>query len=115
MADKRVGHLRHYKAEELVSEFTQQGFDVKSVTYSAHLYKALQIFLGKLIRRIERPNSRVWWMLEKLDIQMDRVPSGLQLHLVMKKREVGRGQTETRTSEELPANVYGSLRPVSEP
>lgn len=86
VADKRVGHLRHYRAEELVAEFAKHNFQLKSASYSAHLYKAIQILLSKLVRPVEHPNSRIWWKLEELDIQMNRFPSGLQVHLVMKKR-----------------------------
>ncbi len=95
MADKRVGHLRHYKAEELVSEFAQYGLQLRSVVYSAHLSKALQIFLTRIVHRVERGTSRIWWKLEELDLQMNRFPSGLQLHLVMKKRELRNVGKET--------------------
>jgi ubiquinone/menaquinone biosynthesis C-methylase UbiE len=86
MADKRVGHLRFYKAEDLVSEFARHGFQLKSVVYSGHLPKVLQIFLTKIVHRVERGTSRIWWKLEELDIQMNRFPSGMKLHLVMQKR-----------------------------
>jgi len=85
-ADRRVGHLRFYKAEDLVSEFARYGFKLKSVVYTGNFPKVVQILLTKIVHRVEGRTSRIWWKLEELDIQMNRLPSGMQLHLVMKKR-----------------------------
>jgi SAM-dependent methyltransferase len=83
--DKAIGHLRHYKSEELIAKLSQGGFSTRRVSYSGHVYKILQVLLSRLFVTLRRKESRLWWTLEEMDLKMERVSSGLQLHLLVEK------------------------------
>jgi ubiquinone/menaquinone biosynthesis C-methylase UbiE len=76
--DKRVGHLRHYKAETLIYNFSSKGLDTKQVLYSAHLQKLLQNLICRIAPSLAAKDSRIWWKLETLDLKTDS-PTGLNL------------------------------------
>lgn len=81
--DKRIGHLRHYRAEDLADEFRKHKFVVKEILYSGHFVKVIQIFLSLICPRFEA--SKLWWVLERMDLEKKRGRHGLQLHLIVKK------------------------------
>ena len=82
--DKKVGHLRHYKAEHLLSEFSLMGFFANDVLYSGHLVKMSQILLSRIFPSLGKQDSKLWWKLEELDLKSTS-PTGLQLTLLMRK------------------------------
>ena len=84
--DKKVGHLRHYKAEELSAEFSRNCFIVNNVLYSGHLVKLLQNLLSRIIPSLAKKDSKLWWTLEELDLTSNS-PTGLNLTLIMRKIE----------------------------
>lgn len=81
--DKRIGHLRHYKAEDLIAKFFKYDFVVEDVLYNGHLIKIVQIFLRFISPKFE--SSKLWWNLEEMDLKRKKIDHGLHLHLVMKK------------------------------
>ncbi len=84
LADRWVGHMRHYSEENLVGYFTQAGLKVKEVLYSAHLIKLAQVLLEKLFRN-NQAASRLWWRWEKMDLVKKECKRGLQLSVVFEK------------------------------
>jgi len=80
--DKRIGHLRHYKAEDLIDDFAAYGFSIDGVKYSGHLAKILQILLSNVLKI---KNPKLWWKLEEQDLD-NNSPTGLQLTLILKKK-----------------------------
>jgi ubiquinone/menaquinone biosynthesis C-methylase UbiE len=82
--DKKIGHLRHYKAENLVTEFSHSGFLPSKVSYSGHLIKVLQNLLSWIFPSFGKVGSRLWWKLEEMDLK-SKSPRGLQLTLLMRK------------------------------
>jgi len=83
--DQSVGHLRHYKAEDLKEMFLKKGFSVKNIFYHAHLIKAVQFLLHIVFPQLRKPNSRIWWKFEELDQKFYKVPVGMQLSMHLKK------------------------------
>jgi ubiquinone/menaquinone biosynthesis C-methylase UbiE len=84
--DKKIGHLRHYKAEDLLSEFSRMGFRTNNVLYSGHLVKMSQILLSKVFPSLGKRDSKLWWKLEEMDLKTTS-PTGLQLTLLLWKTE----------------------------
>lgn len=85
--DKRIGHLRHYKCEDLVSELSMHGFVAPQVMYSGHLIKVMQSLLCMVFSRLNRRESALWWRLERKDLDGSKEPSGLQVSVTMQKRK----------------------------
>jgi ubiquinone/menaquinone biosynthesis C-methylase UbiE len=83
--DKRVGHLRHYKAEDLILLFSKYEFTPKVMMYSGHAYKLIQVLLSIVRPKMVHGNSKLWWKMEELDLRNEMRTGGLQLHLVLKK------------------------------
>jgi ubiquinone/menaquinone biosynthesis C-methylase UbiE len=83
--DKRVGHLRHYKVEDLIWQFSRYRFIPKDTMYSGHAYKLIQILLSFVRPKMAHGNSKLWWKMEELDLRNGMRTGGLQLHLVLKK------------------------------
>jgi ubiquinone/menaquinone biosynthesis C-methylase UbiE len=82
--DKKIGHLRHYKAEDLLSEFSRMGFRTNIVLYSGHLVKLSQTLLSKVFPSLGKRDSKLWWKLEEMDLKTTS-PTGLQLTLLLWK------------------------------
>jgi|Deesub1362B_J571_1020462.scaffolds.fasta_scaffold00505_9 ubiquinone/menaquinone biosynthesis C-methylase UbiE len=83
--DKKVGHLRHYKAEDLIEKFSKQGFNIEGVFYTGHFPKMLQIFLSLIHPKLKNKDSKLWWKFEEMDLKRSSKKSGLQLTLIFKK------------------------------
>lgn len=83
--DKRVGHLRHYKAEDLIEKFAKRRFKLVNISYSVHIPKILQYLISVIFRKFLRTDSKVWWKLEELDRKMKRLPTGLNILFDIKK------------------------------
>ena len=78
--DRRIGHKRHYTAEQLVALFSAAGFAHESTEFSAHPVKLMQHALERALPGLRRPSSRWWWRLERLDRRAASRPWGA-LHL----------------------------------
>jgi ubiquinone/menaquinone biosynthesis C-methylase UbiE len=83
--DKRVGHLRHYLAEDLIAEFARRGFSPEETFYSGHIVKLLQILFLRLA--LKNTVSKIWWQIEEIDLRLWKMAHGAQLHLLMNKRK----------------------------
>lgn len=83
--DVKAKHLRHYKAENLVTELTRRGLECKRVIYMAHIFKALAQFLALFSKRIKYAQSPLWWKLEELDMIFKNVPCGGHFYICSTK------------------------------
>lgn len=83
--DKRIGHLRHYSAEGLSSDFFGFNFSIKETIYTGHLVKLFQMLLSRVNPIFEMKGSSTWWRLEEMDLKLKKKAYGLQLHLVLQK------------------------------
>ena len=81
--DKKVGHLRHYKCEHLLAEFSKKSLKPKAVFYNGHFPKLLQNLVCRF-HNLSSENSKVWWKLEELDLR-NNSPTGLNLIILMGK------------------------------
>jgi SAM-dependent methyltransferase len=67
--DRRLGHLRHYEAEELVEKGRRLGLDLEDVQFTGHPVKVLQLVGGPL-------GDRFWWWCERRDRARSRERGG---------------------------------------
>jgi len=81
-ADKAVGHLRSYKAEDLLKILMRKGFVLQSLEYHAHSIKGAQY----LLQHFPLTGDKVWWMLEDFDARMYKVPTGSAFTVVLVKQ-----------------------------
>jgi len=86
--DRKVGHLRHYKAETIVERFVKRGFALYDLVYHVHLTKIVQYLLSKIFPQLRKPNSRIWWKLENLDFAVRKLPTGLHFSASMIKLSI---------------------------
>lgn len=91
-----MGHLRHYEAEHLVAGFRNYGYISDEVIYTGHLIKVLQYLLCLVFPSLKKKRSRIWWRLEKLDLE-SKASYGLQLTLLMRKNQAKKGISQTAT------------------
>lgn len=82
--DKRIGHLRHYKAENLIEKFANFNFMCEEVQYTGHLPKIFQILFSYILKNRWK-NSKMWWKIENMDLKKKNNRSGLQLSLIFSK------------------------------
>jgi len=85
LVDKKLKHLRHYKAENLVTSLNRKGLRCKRVVYTAHVFKALAQFLALFSRRVKHAQSPLWWKLEEMDVKFKNVPVGGHFYIVATK------------------------------
>jgi len=76
--DLKIGHKRHYSINNLNK--LVKSFILKKVIYNGHLIKFLQLFLEKT----KIINNKLWWKIEKKDI--NKIQSGVQLNAVYQKK-----------------------------
>lgn len=84
--DRKVGHLRHYLAKEMIKEFEKRGFELEDLTYHAHSIKILQWVLSMFIPPFRRTDSRFWWKLEERDLSRRNNPRANAFSIVMTKK-----------------------------
>ena len=78
--DLMIGHKRHYSINSLNNLLKPLNFELKINFYNGHLIKFLQLFLEKtgIIK------NKLWWKIEKLDINNNS--SGVQLNAIYQKK-----------------------------
>ncbi len=65
--DRRLGHLRRYEAEELVSMGSSVGLKATGVQFTGHPVKVLQLVGAKILPGASA--DRVWWWCEEGDLR----------------------------------------------
>mgnify|MGYP006282520693 CR=1 FL=1 len=83
--DRRVGHLRHYAATDLVARGARRGLRAIDVTFHAHVIKILQTVLAMAIPAVRNSTSRLWWHLENKDLGAKGDPSGMNVTVTFEK------------------------------
>lgn len=81
--DKAVGHLRSYKAEDLLKSLTNLRFILQSLSYHAHFVKVVQYLLQYFPLNAR---DKIWWMLEDFDAYMHKIPIGFAFTVVLVKQ-----------------------------
>lgn len=84
--DRRMGHLRHYLAKEMIREFKKRGFELEDLIYHAHSIKILQWILSIIIPPFRRTDSRFWWKLEERDLSQRDNPRANAFSIAMTKK-----------------------------
>lgn len=86
--DEDIGHVRHYSKESLQNLFEDTGFELELIEYSAHaMCKIPQVFLARLFRGSRKGlPQKLWYYFEQLDRRMTDRKSGLQLHMVFRRK-----------------------------
>jgi ubiquinone/menaquinone biosynthesis C-methylase UbiE/uncharacterized protein YbaR (Trm112 family) len=78
--DRRLGHLRRYDAEALVSAARDAGLEPVDVQFTGHPVKVLQLVAGRL-------SERLWWWCERRDRRRAGVERGsMQLTVAFARR-----------------------------
>ena len=78
--DLKIGHKRHYSISSLNKLLRPLNFELKNHFYNGHLIKFLQLFLEKT----DIIKNKLWWKIEKLDINHN--PTGVQLNTFYQKK-----------------------------
>jgi SAM-dependent methyltransferase len=82
---RRVGHLRHYASTDLVTRGARRGLRAIDVTFHAHVIKIVQTVLAMVFPAGRRPVSRVWWFLERKDLDAKSDVSGMNVTVTFEK------------------------------
>jgi SAM-dependent methyltransferase len=84
--DRRLGHKRHYDAAHLVRTMAAAGLQLRTVAYSGHPIKIVQLLVDRLLGGSVGSRDRAWWRLESLDLRADgRARGALQLSAVFER------------------------------
>lgn len=78
--DLKIGHKRHYSIKNLNKLLKPSNLKPKTHFYNGHLIKFLQLFLEKT----KIINNKLWWQIEKLDI--NNGSTGVQLNAIYQKK-----------------------------
>jgi SAM-dependent methyltransferase len=85
--DRRIGHKRHYSERRLVDLFARHGLDHVQTSFSGHPVKFLQLGLSVALPAVRRPESRLWWELERRDLaKASRRLGAVQLSAVFRRQ-----------------------------
>jgi len=82
--DKKVGHLRHYYANDMIRAFEARGFSLKRLEYHAHSVKLVSyaVEMIPMFRRIKNPLLR--W-LDNIDCRNADDPRAMNFSITMIK------------------------------
>jgi ubiquinone/menaquinone biosynthesis C-methylase UbiE len=83
--DRRIGHLRHYSAEDLIGRCQAAGLRPLSTTYSAHWVKVWQLGIHIAARRLRLDDEALWWWLEKRDQRAAGRRNGMHLTVTFER------------------------------
>jgi hypothetical protein len=74
--DSRLGHLRRYEAESLISAARANGLEPVDIQFTGHAVKVLQL-------AVQRLSDRIWWWCERRNQRRSSVRRGsMQLSVV---------------------------------
>jgi hypothetical protein len=84
--DEKMGHLRHYSRKLLLEKLRRSGFEDIRFYTSGHLIKMFQYLLTILFPALNSPESRLWWLLERLDLKNVENDHGVTLTAIARKQ-----------------------------
>jgi ubiquinone/menaquinone biosynthesis C-methylase UbiE/uncharacterized protein YbaR (Trm112 family) len=84
--DRKVGHLRHYSAADLISKSSSAGLQPVRVAYSAHWIKVWQLLVHLAAGRLGLNSDRLWWWFEARDARRYEKDNGLHLNLWLERK-----------------------------
>jgi ubiquinone/menaquinone biosynthesis C-methylase UbiE len=83
--DKVVGHLRHYTQEGLQEAMAPMGLRCVKVIHHMHMVKFWQQILALGLKDLRRPDSALWWRMERKDLAQWQDPRSAMITVVMQK------------------------------
>lgn len=83
--DKHVGHLRHYKAEDLIAQFKKNGFSLLDLTYHGHTIMILNWFINMIWSNPPAIIDKLWWMISEMDLKEKKRNNSMNFTITMKK------------------------------
>jgi ubiquinone/menaquinone biosynthesis C-methylase UbiE len=83
--DLRIGHLRHYRRQEISERCAAAGLLTTRWTYSAHWAKVWQLVFHMVASRLRLNDTRLWWFFESFDRRAARREDGLHLNLWLRR------------------------------
>jgi ubiquinone/menaquinone biosynthesis C-methylase UbiE len=83
--DLRIGHLRHYRRQQLSERCEAAGLLTTRWAYSAHWAKAWQLLFHLAASRFRIKDTRLWWFFERLDQKAATRDDGLHLNLWLRR------------------------------
>lgn len=83
--DKHVGHLRHYKAEDLIKEFKKNGFKLLDLTYHGHTIMILNWFINMTWSNPPGVIDKIWWAISNSDLKQKNKNNSMNFTITMKK------------------------------
>ncbi len=83
--DKHVGHLRHYKAEDLIAEFRKNSFELIDLTYHGHTCMMVNWIINMIWSEIPPIVDRFWWWIVDLDMRQKEKDNSMNFTITMRK------------------------------
>lgn len=83
--DKHVGHLRHYKAEDLIKEFEKNNFKLLDLTYHGHTIMVLNWFINMIWSNPPKLVDKFWWLISNFDLKLKNVGDSMNFTITMRK------------------------------
>lgn len=83
--DKIVGHLRHYKAEELIEQFKKNGTELVDLTYHSHLIMIINWIINMIWSTPPALVDKLWWMNANIDYKQKNNSSSMNFTITLRK------------------------------
>lgn len=83
--DKHVGHLRHYKAVDLIAEFKKNEFFLIDLTYHSHTVMIVNWIINIIWSNPPPLIDRFWWWISGLDLEQKNNDRSMNFTITMKK------------------------------
>lgn len=83
--EKRAGHLRGYKHEDLIGLFMKKGFQHVDIMYYTHIPKLIQDSFCAIFPHLRWASTGIWREVTRLDLRFPRVPSGWTFAVLLKR------------------------------
>lgn len=85
--DRQMGHLRRYDKKDLIKLSDKYGF-VCSYFYNGHYIKIFQHLFEIIFPPFYKKESKLWWLIDKLDLDDWENPNSYHITLILKKKTV---------------------------
>jgi len=86
--DRKVGNLRHFKAETIVNRFAKEWLALHDLAFQTHLTKTIQYLLNIIFPQLRNRSPRIWWKLENMGLTLRKLPTDLHLCVHIKETNI---------------------------
>ncbi len=83
--DKLVGHLRHYRAEDLIEQFGKNGAMLVDLTYHSHSLLIINWMLNLFWSNPPSLVDKLWWWIVKKDGEQKKNERSMNFTITLKK------------------------------